>query len=98
MKRDEALAILSAHKGELADWGVAPLALFGSVARDEAGPPSDVEVLVRFSGPATLGSYMGLLFALQEWLGRRVDLVTERSLAAKPAWAAKVATERLHVA
>jgi len=38
MRRDEALAILKSHKQELIKFDVKSLAIFGSVARDEAGP------------------------------------------------------------
>ena len=53
MKRDEAVAILTEHLDQLRrDHGVRHLSLFGSVARDEAGPDSDADLLVvtRFSG------------------------------------------------
>lgn len=46
MRRDEALAIIRAHEAELRALGVERIELFGSVARDEAGPGSDVDVLV----------------------------------------------------
>lgn len=46
MRRDEALSIIRAHEAELRAMGVESLELFGSVARDEAGPESDVDVLV----------------------------------------------------
>jgi predicted nucleotidyltransferase len=49
MRRDEALAILTAHQEELKEYGVKSLAIFGSVARDEARPDSDVDLLVEFS-------------------------------------------------
>ena len=48
MRRDEALAIIRAHEAELRALGVERIELFGSVARDEAGPGSDVDVLVKF--------------------------------------------------
>ena len=46
MKRDEVLAILAAHREPLQRLGVKSLTLFGSVARDEARPDSDVDLLV----------------------------------------------------
>ena len=50
MKRDAAVSILSGCAAELRDkFGVAELSLFGSVARDEAGDTSDVDVLVSFA-------------------------------------------------
>jgi predicted nucleotidyltransferase len=49
MRRNEAIGFLSSHRQELAErFGVSSLALFGSVARDEAGPDSDVDILVGF--------------------------------------------------
>jgi uncharacterized protein len=46
MKRDEALRRLRAHEAELRAAGVAALFLFGSTARDEAGPDSDVDLFL----------------------------------------------------
>ncbi len=76
MRRDEALAILTAHREELAAFGLRRLAVFGSVARDEAGPDSDVDVLVEFEGGATFDRYAGLYDRLEDLLRCRVDLVT----------------------
>ena len=56
------------------------LALFGSFARDQATEGSDVDILVRFEGPATSRSYFGVQFYIEDMLGRRVDLVTDRAL------------------
>jgi predicted nucleotidyltransferase len=43
VRRSEALRILAEHRVEIVAFGVWSLAIFGSVARDEAGPTSDVE-------------------------------------------------------
>ena len=59
---------------------VAGLALFGSFARDQATAESDVDILVRFDGPTTSRSYFGVQFYIEDLLGRRVDLVTNRAL------------------
>ena len=49
MKRADVLRTLRAEQQNLRErFGVESLALFGSVARDEAGPDSDVDVLVEF--------------------------------------------------
>lgn len=56
------------------------LALFGSAARDELRPDSDVDVLVAFEGPATFDGYFGLKEYLEGVLGRPVGLVTEKGL------------------
>lgn len=63
-----------------AQFGVRSLALFGSVARDEARPDSDVDVLVEFEGPTTFDGHMGLLVFLEDLLGCRVDVVTPNGL------------------
>ncbi len=77
MSRDEALAILRAHADELrSTFGVASLSLFGSVARDEARPGSDIDVLVEFSGPPTFDGYFELLEFLEGLFRTRVDLIT----------------------
>ena len=60
-------------------FGVTRLALFGSTARDEAGPESDVDIVVGFDGPATSARYFGVQFVLQDALGCPVDLVTEKA-------------------
>ncbi len=65
MKRDQALATLRTEKDRLSrDYGVKSLALFGSVARDEATAVSDVDLLVEFDRPTGLFG----LFALQDFL------------------------------
>ena len=54
MRRHEALAILGAQMEYLAQFGVQTLALFGSVARDEARPDSDVDLLIEFGRPKAI--------------------------------------------
>ncbi len=68
------------RREELDRLGVTALAVFGSVARDEATPQSDIDILVDFRGPATLARYMDLKSMLERLLGRRVDLVTQKGL------------------
>lgn len=55
-------------------FGIKSLAIFGSVARDEARLDSDVDILVEFSEPPTFRSYMKLKSHLEELLEREVDL------------------------
>jgi hypothetical protein len=75
---------------------VVRLRIFGSTARDEASESSDVDVLVAFDGPATCDRYFGLKFFLEDLLGTRVDLVSERALREelRPA----ILRESIHVA
>lgn len=82
MTRDEALGILRRHEGELRQRGVARVALFGSVARDEARPDSDIDVMVEFSPDAAISvwAYVGLKDLIQGFFGERVDVVTRNGL------------------
>lgn len=81
MNRSDALRVLARAKPELAKrFGVVRLVLFGSMARDEVRPDSDVDVLVAFDGPATSQRYFGVQFYLEDALGYSVDLVTEKAL------------------
>lgn len=68
------LRILAEHRDELAAMGVATLAIFGSVARNEAGPESDVDLLVEFNRPVGLFGYIEVQERLQSILGTQVDL------------------------
>jgi predicted nucleotidyltransferase len=68
------------HHSELRALGVASLRVFGSVARNEAGPASDVDLLVEFEGPATFDRFMDLEEWLGASLGRPIDLATPRAL------------------
>lgn len=80
MRRDEVLAVLATHKHVLRSYGVKHLAIFGSVARDEAEPTSDVDVLVEFAKPTGLFGFARLQEYLEQILDARVDLVTEEGL------------------
>ena len=81
MKRDELLSIVRPVLPELmARHGVLHLDLSGSFARGEAGPDSDVDVLVTFQEDPTFNNYMGLKEDLEALLNRKVDLVTLRGL------------------
>ena len=79
MRRDEVIRKIRDHRSELERFDVRSLSLFGSVARDEARPDSDVDVLVEF-GRATFDGYMDLKFFLEDLLGTAVDLATIDSL------------------
>ena len=81
MNRHTILNLLRAHKATLSQrFGVTDLALFGSFARDQADDGSDVDILVRFDGPATSKRYFGVQFYIEDLLDRQVDLVTNKAL------------------
>ena len=62
------------------DSGVVRLAVFGSVARGNDRPDSDVDLLVEFKGPVGLPGLLKLERRFESAFGRRVDLGTESSL------------------
>ena len=83
MRRDEVIQILQSHRDELKrEFGVRSLALFGSVARDEATETSDVDVLVEFDdrpiGLFHLGHTYEFLRSILR--ARELDLVLRRSI------------------
>lgn len=61
-------------------YGVRDVRIFGSVARGEAGPESDIDFLVRIQPGRSLLDLRGFLMDLQELPGREVDVVTEKGL------------------
>lgn len=75
MTREQVLQRLSAARAEIAGLGVRSLDLFGSVARGEAGPDSDVDLLVDFERPVGLFQFFRVQRRLEEILGCRIDLV-----------------------
>ena len=63
-------------------WQVTELALFGSVLREDFGPNSDIDVLVRFDRQArhTLLDVGQMENELSRILGRNVDLIERTAL------------------
>jgi uncharacterized protein len=76
--------LLQQHRAEVlrlaAKYGATDVRVFGSVARGEADDASDIDFLVRMAPGRSLFDLGGLLMDLQDLLGRRVDVVTERGL------------------
>ena len=72
-QRDRILSIAAKH-------GASNVRLFGSVARGDDTPDSDIDLLID-AGPTTSSWFpAGLILDLQEVFGRRVDVVTENGL------------------
>ena len=96
MQRLATLNLLRRMKPILKEqFGVTQLALFGSTARDEASENSDVDILVSFDGPATAARYFGVQFLLEDSLGCRIDLVTDKAL--RPELRPFIEKEAIHV-
>jgi predicted nucleotidyltransferase len=80
LTRKATVELLAQNRSVLESFGLRRLALFGSVARDTAGPASDVDFFVEFEGAPTFDRYIELSFYLESLLSRPVDLVTQASL------------------
>jgi len=78
--RDEILQILRQHHAEIAAYGVSSIALFGSVARNEATTKSDVDLLVEFDRPIGLFEFIRVKIYLEKILGIEVSLVEREAV------------------
>jgi len=72
-KREQILRLARRH-------GVTKVRVFGSMARGDAGPRSDVDLLVDVGANTSPWFPGGLVTELEELLGRRVQVITERGL------------------
>lgn len=72
-KREEILLIAAQH-------GARNVRVFGSVARGEVGPESDLDLLVEMDPGRSLLDHVALVQDLSDLLGIEVDVVTERAL------------------
>ncbi|MDO9710834.1 nucleotidyltransferase family protein [Paracraurococcus lichenis] len=81
MRRDEAIARLKGQEAALRRLGVTGLWLFGSVARDEAGPRSDVDLFLDYEkGRLGLFGLMEAQDLAAAALGRKADVTTRDAL------------------
>jgi predicted nucleotidyltransferase len=80
MKREEVLRRLSEHRAELEGLGVRSLDLFGSFARGEARPDSDVDLLVAFDRPVGLFHFFRVQRRLEAIVGGPVELVMKDAI------------------
>lgn len=80
MDRKSILQLLKQNENEIRSFGVKSLALFGSVARGEQNPDSDVDLLVEFNRPTGLFGLIALQQYLENILNCPVDLGTADSL------------------
>jgi len=72
-KRDDIQRIAARH-------GARNIRLFGSVARGDSGPQSDIDFLIDTTAMTSSWFPAGLILDLQDLLGRRVEVVTEQGL------------------
>lgn len=80
LTKEAAIRVFGQNRTELASMGVASLALFGSTARNEAGPQSDLDLVVEFARPVGLFDFVRLNDRLEAMVGARVDLTLRSTL------------------
>jgi uncharacterized protein len=96
-ERERVLRILRRHEAELRALGVVHLSLFGSIARGEAGPESDVDVLIDIPPGRKFSLFdLGeLRVTLCELLGRDADAVIRDDL--RPEFRGRIARDLVAV-
>ena len=95
-KTADIISSLKNLKGDLSQkFAVKEIGIFGSVAREEQTDRSDIDLLVEFSKPVSLVTFMRLEYYLSDMLGNKVDLVTFDSL--KPMIQQDILSEVIHV-
>jgi len=87
-KREEILRIAAKH-------GARNVRVFGSVARDEANEGSDIDLLVELEPGRSLMDHAALWLELQQAVGRRVDVVSDRGI--KPRMRERVLREAVPI-
>ncbi len=78
--REQLARLSTAVKRAAARHGASNVRVFGSVVRGEETPESDVDLLIDLSDDRGAADYLALAEELEALLGRRVDLVIDRSL------------------
>ena len=89
-KRDDIYAIAKRHKAE-------KLWVFGSCARKEERPDSDVDILVKFGDSVTANDRIGFKFAMADMLDCRTDVVSVSQILGNPRFARRILKERVPV-
>ena len=81
MNQSDVLKKISENRNELKDrFAIDSLSIFGSVARDQASPDSDLDILVSFRETPGLFKFLELKSHLEKICQCSVDLVTEKAL------------------
>ena len=97
MRRSEVIARLKEAEPAIRARGAQALYLFGSHARDEAGPDSDIDVFIDKDRSRQFGfdEFMDIYFLLRERLGEKVDYGTREGLS--PALRAEIERQAIRV-
>lgn len=97
MTRDDTIEVIRLLAPILAAVGVEHLYLFGSVARDEAGELSDIDLAFDVALNAKFDAFDmgGVVMDLMDGLGRKVDLVERQSMS--PEFAARIEPDMIRI-
>ena len=97
MLRDQLSDLIREHETEIRERGVTGLALFGSMARGEEGPRSDVDIVVDIDPNRRLSLFdlSGLRLFFCDLFGREADVVIRKNL--RPRFREKVSKEEFKV-
>ncbi len=75
------LSLLALHRGDIKNFGVKDLGLFGSFVRNEQKEESDIDFLVDFEPEQyKYRNFINLAYYLEDLLGRRVEVITRSGL------------------
>ncbi|MBW6483975.1 MAG: nucleotidyltransferase family protein [Vicingaceae bacterium] len=75
------LQLLQEHRSEILVFGVERIGLFGSFVRNQAHEKSDIDFVVEFKqGQKNYDNFIGLAYYLEDLLGRKIELLTPKSM------------------
>ena len=81
LTKDDIVNSIRKSRLKLLSYGVRSIGLFGSFARGQGRPESDVDLLVEFApDKKTFDNFIDACFLLEDLFGRKVELVTKESL------------------
>jgi len=82
MVREDVIATLRSHEPELRQRGVRRAALFGSMARDEATPASDIDIMIELEPDSHIGvyGYVAIMHYLADLFPMPVDVANRSTL------------------
>lgn len=79
--KEDILKLLEENREQIKDFGVSKLGLFGSYAKGEQNEDSDMDFYVEFEeGKKTFNNLINLAFYLEDNLGQKVDVLTDKSV------------------
>lgn len=97
LTKQELKKILAENRSELQKLGVVSLAVFGSVARDDSSPKSDIDLLVEFDSDISLFQFFEIQHRLEDIIGvPEVDLIQKSAV--HPALRDQILSEAVNVA